>query len=74
MKNGLGENHQLRPLAPITTDRAFLSDAKQGRKANKCNVKPPTTVLAILTTVLSLANIFIILKIEPCAKVTRNFP
>jgi len=41
LKNGLGENHQLRSLAPITIDRAFLSDAKQGRKANKCNVKTP---------------------------------
>ena len=41
LKNGLGVNRQLRPLAPITTDRAFLSNAKQGRKANKCNVKTP---------------------------------
>jgi len=74
LKNGLDPNHQLRPLAPVTTDRAFLSDAKQGRKANKCNVKPPTTVPAILTTVLSLANTPINLKIEPCAKATGDCP
>ena len=35
---------------------------------------PQTTVLAILTTVLSLFNISSILKIEPCAKVTGDFP